>query len=66
MQVNYTQREDKMITLNKIKNRYRYVVLHGRIKTLERRCKLLEEYTKHIIKNYQINNYEKSNTIKKS
>lgn len=52
MQVNYTQREVKMITLNKIKIRYRYVVLHGRIKTLERRCKLLEEYTKHIIKNY--------------
>lgn len=52
MQVNYTTRENKKITLRKIKIRYKYIVLHGRMQTLVRRCKLLNEYTKHIIKNY--------------
>lgn len=52
MQVNYTTRENKMITLHKIKMRYRYILLHGRMQTLVNRCKLLDEYTKHIIKNY--------------
>ena len=52
MQVNYTTRENKKIILSKIKIRYNYIVLHGRMQTLVRRCKLLNEYTKHIIKNY--------------
>lgn len=39
-------------TLFKIKIRYREILLAGRIKTLLIRCKRLDEFTKHIIKNY--------------
>jgi len=39
-------------TLAKIKIRYREILLKGRIKSLAKRTKRLNELTKHIIKNY--------------
>lgn len=52
MQLKYTTIEEKKMTLYKIKIRYRQIVLQGRISSMERRCKILDELTKHIIKNY--------------
>ena len=52
MQLNYTTKEEKKMTLYKIKIRYRQIVLHGRISSMIRRCRILDELTKHIIKNY--------------
>lgn len=52
MQLNYTTKEEKKIMLYKIKIRYRQIVLHGRISSMIRRCKILDALTKHIIKNY--------------
>lgn len=39
-------------TLAKIKIRYREMLLNGRIKSIEKRTKRLNEFTLHIIKNY--------------
>ena len=39
-------------TLFKIKIRYRAILLSGRIKSISVRTKRLNEFTKHIIKNY--------------
>lgn len=39
-------------TLQKIKIRYREILLKGRIKSLEKRTRRLNEFTLHIIRNY--------------
>lgn len=52
MQNNLTPIEDKKLMLIRIKKRYRYIVLHGRMQTLVRRCKMLDTWNNHIIKNY--------------
>lgn len=39
-------------TLAKIKIRYSKILLSGRIKSIEKRTKRLNEFTLHIIKNY--------------
>jgi len=39
-------------TLAKIKIRYREILLNGRLKSIEKRTKRLNDYTLHIIKNY--------------
>lgn len=52
MQNNLTTKEEKQLTLHRIKLRYKYVVLHGRISSMVRRCKILDELNNHIIKNY--------------
>lgn len=38
--------------LARIKIRYREILLSGRIKSIEKRTKRLNEFTLHIIKNY--------------
>lgn len=52
MHLNYTTIEEKKLMLYKIKMRYMQIVLHGRISSMVRRCKILDEFTKHIIKKY--------------
>lgn len=39
-------------TLAKIKHQYRHILLRGRIKSIEKRTKRLNEFTLHILKNY--------------
>jgi len=39
-------------TLAKIKIRYREILLNGRIKSIEKRTKRLNDFSLHIIRNY--------------
>jgi len=47
-----TVRINQQTTLAKIKHQYRYILLRGRIKSIEKRTKRLNEFTLHILKNY--------------
>lgn len=43
---------DKNESLYKIKMRYRFVILHGRLKTMLARCNRLDLFYIYILKNY--------------
>lgn len=45
-------RVKEQTTLAKIKHQYRHILLRGRIKSIEKRSKRLNEFTLHILKNY--------------